>query len=318
MNLMLNDYCNLKCKYCFAHLGNVKNNITDENMKIFIDFLKKSNYRNFRVLGGEPTLHPKFQEYVMNAINDPFFNEILIFTNGSTLNKNMIRNIASPKTGFLINLNSKSDIGELVYEKTIENIRTLVDFYKMNNFPPKITLGINIYDKDFEYKYIVDLTKELGLNIIRYSIVVPTETGKKISLEYYKQFIPNIMNFFKYCYENNIRTTIDCNPIPKCLFTKAQLMDLLMMEQNMALFNECCMPLDVRTNLDVTRCFPFYDDFKLNLKDYDDISKIIQYFAQNIDSQRYVLPTFEECEYCKFFIEKKCQGACMTYKFIKG
>ena len=35
MNLMLNDYCNLKCKYCFAHLGNVKNNITDENMKIY-------------------------------------------------------------------------------------------------------------------------------------------------------------------------------------------------------------------------------------------------------------------------------------------
>lgn len=51
MNLMVNNYCNLHCPYCFAqeemHSKKVMN-ITIENYKIFLDFLKKNDMDSVR------------------------------------------------------------------------------------------------------------------------------------------------------------------------------------------------------------------------------------------------------------------------------
>ena len=318
MNIMLNDYCNLNCKYCFAGLNEKKINISDENMQSFIEFLKRSNMRSLRVLGGEPTLHPNFIKYIQTATMDRFFEEILVFTNGYNLNKEMVDNIISPKIGFLINFNKIDDIGEKKYNAIVENVTYLTRKYRQLNLPVKVTLGINIYEPDFDYKYIINMTKQLNLKSIRYSITVPTKTGENITLDYYKQYIPKIMEFLECCYQNKIVTNLDCNNIPKCLFTKDELITLVTRGHNMCNKNFCSMPLDVRPNLDVTRCFPFFDTWKLNIKDYDNVNQIKEFFGERIDKYRFEKPTFKECETCKLFENKLCQCGCLTYKFKKG
>lgn len=315
MNIMLNDYCNLNCKYCFAGLKEEKTNISDENMQYVVEFLKRSNYPNLRLLGGEPTLHPNFTKYVQIANTDKFFKEILIFTNGYSLSPNMVDQIISPKIGFLINLNKKEDIGKDKYNKIIDNVTYLCRKFRENNLTVKVTLGINIYEPNFEYQYIIDESKKLNIGSIRYSITVPTKLGQDITLDYYKQYIPQLMRFLEDCYNNKLKTNLDCNNIPKCLFTNEELIQLMTREHNICSKNFCCMPMDVRTNLDVTRCFPFFEKYRLNLKDYNNIDELKQYFSENIDKYRFEIPTFKECKDCNLFKNKLCQCGCLTYKF---
>jgi MoaA/NifB/PqqE/SkfB family radical SAM enzyme len=63
MNIMLTNHCNLNCKYCFAHdsIDNKnKKEVSFENFKYYISFIKKNKYKKLNLIGGEPTLHTKF------------------------------------------------------------------------------------------------------------------------------------------------------------------------------------------------------------------------------------------------------------------
>lgn len=71
-NIMLNDYCNLDCSYCFtksAYCNNI-NNITINNFKLALDFILKDNEELIGLIGGEPTLHSNFEEIVQLAVNE--------------------------------------------------------------------------------------------------------------------------------------------------------------------------------------------------------------------------------------------------------
>lgn len=71
MNIMINNYCNLHCPYCFAQqemTQHVVNNITQENFKKFLDFLKANDIKEVRMIGGEPTLHPHLFDLIQTVL----------------------------------------------------------------------------------------------------------------------------------------------------------------------------------------------------------------------------------------------------------
>lgn len=63
-NIFLTRKCNLKCPYCFAdEFVNQKNqDVTLENFKKILNFIKVDKTSKVGLIGGEPTLHPKFNE----------------------------------------------------------------------------------------------------------------------------------------------------------------------------------------------------------------------------------------------------------------
>lgn len=317
MNLMLNNYCNLKCSYCFASCNpQDKEEISDENLKYAISFLKRSGQHQLRILGGEPTLHPKFEKIIVNGIWDDYFKSILVFSNGICLTPELTQKIISPKTSFLINLNSPEIIGQKLYEKTIENLHAMVEIYVRKGGRPQITLGLNIFEPNFNYSYILEETKKLGLDKIRYSITVPSQSGLQIGLDYYRQYIPRIMEFLDECYKNNIKTNLDCNNPPKCLYSADELRNIVLSEHNIASRNQCSPAMDIRPNLDVSRCFVFEDVIKVNIKDFNNATELTKYFYNKIDRFKFTIPTYPECTTCTFFKDKKCQGGCLSYKPI--
>jgi uncharacterized radical SAM superfamily Fe-S cluster-containing enzyme len=48
-----------------------------------LNFLKKSRDPNVRLIGGEPTLHPNFLDFVDIVAQDELFKHLHIFTNGT-------------------------------------------------------------------------------------------------------------------------------------------------------------------------------------------------------------------------------------------
>lgn len=319
MNVMLTDFCNLKCKYCFASCETdvkKRQEISDESYRYILDFLKRSNHRGLRLLGGEPTLHKKFEKYVTDAIQDAFFANIHIFTNALHLNKEMSHAIAHEKTSFLINLNSPQDLGDKLYAQTIENIEYLVSEYRMRNIRPQVVLGINIYSPDLDYKYIIEESNRLGLEVIRYSITTPQTFNTDIDLDFYRQYADYLANFVDDCANHGILSHIDCNNPPKCVFTPNQLMKLIVNESDIMNHQQCNPVLDIRPDLTIARCFVFNDYINVNLKDFRDERELLRFFTERIDRHRFDIPTFKTCQSCEF--NNKCQGGCLGYKKFKN
>lgn len=77
--LLLNTNCNLKCSFCIR--GHEYNHL-NINVDDLLTVLQKNNFSDYHLLltGGEPTLHPQFNEII--ELCQSFFNGISINTNG--------------------------------------------------------------------------------------------------------------------------------------------------------------------------------------------------------------------------------------------
>ena len=84
-NLSLTTECNRHCRYCFARpvfrsqVTNAKH-MPPEIFERALDFLKRSNIDQVRLLGGEPTLHPQFPQFVEKVKEHGL--RLLVFSNG--------------------------------------------------------------------------------------------------------------------------------------------------------------------------------------------------------------------------------------------
>ncbi len=82
-NILLTNLCNQNCSYCFAK-KEMKENKTKEmslaDFKKLTKILRKNGIATLRLMGGEPTLHSRFEEIIKLALKE--FAQILIFTNG--------------------------------------------------------------------------------------------------------------------------------------------------------------------------------------------------------------------------------------------
>ena len=68
-NLSITNTCNKKCVYCFASDTLGEYGKTHMNITVFekaLEYLERSNLGQIRLLGGEPSLHPDFIDFVKN------------------------------------------------------------------------------------------------------------------------------------------------------------------------------------------------------------------------------------------------------------
>lgn len=88
--IALTDKCNMRCFYC--HTGGANLNFNNAMMtgKTVISLLKiayERGFRTFRMTGGEPTLHPEWQEILREIEKFGPDTKILFTTNGINLEK---------------------------------------------------------------------------------------------------------------------------------------------------------------------------------------------------------------------------------------
>ena len=82
MNILLTNICNRSCPYCFAkgklisEKPLLRSYIQLKDLKIIINFLKKSKQNTAGILGGEPTLHPEFKKIITILIKAGFYLKI--------------------------------------------------------------------------------------------------------------------------------------------------------------------------------------------------------------------------------------------------
>lgn len=320
-NIMLTYGCNLKCPYCFANefVNKKSNYITEENFVKAIEFLTREDDTRIGLIGGEPTLHPKFKEFLEYLINNRKVVEATIYTNGILLDR-CINQIIAPKFRLLVNCNSPEEIGENQFEKLRNNLQLLVNDHYMRD---RMNLGINLYKDDLDYSYIIELLKECGLHRVRISLTVPdfSTCGNMNAIEYFKSRKPFLLKFLADMQKNNILPYYDCNKPPYCIWTveeKEWLENMVAqyhVESNLIGDHAFCFPvIDILPNLQAVRCFGMSEYEKVNIDDFAGVSEIASYFLNHIDSASYQIPAVEECKECRKRQTRKCTAGCIGFK----
>ena len=159
MNIILNSYCNLKCNYCFAD-EYMEETVKTPGKSMEYDYflqellprVKNSPVINF--MGGEPTLHPRFNDIFTQTLEarQPR-TSLTIFTNGLMPEKvlDLIVGAADMQAtidrdfyfGILLNWQTLENISEKNHQRCREVAETLMC---INSY--SVTFSINLYSRD--------------------------------------------------------------------------------------------------------------------------------------------------------------------------
>lgn len=315
MNTALTNVCNFNCPYCFASeiRSEEKVWITEEQFNEILNFHKVSNQHEVRFIGGEPTLHPEFTKLLNRVVNDDYFTNIMLFTNGSFSDEvasalilaSHVKHVAC-----LINLNEPQVVGPAMVEKTSKNLS------KITRSPMEVTIGVNIYRPDQDVSYAFDTIKMFNVRrALRISVVAPIldKDREKEPLEYYNEYKPLILDIANRANREGITLSPDCSFIPPCLFSKEEL--LLMSAVAPDMFNHpVCEPvLDVMPDGTVVRCFDM-SHMRTNIRKFENAGKVVEYFREQ--EMRTLQPiTSGACETCPIYF--RCGFGCGCKSFDK-
>ena len=312
-NIILTEYCNLKCPYCFANQmieSSEKNNITMTQLDNILNWLLldlQNEPCHIGLLGGEPTLHPQFKE-ILNKIN--YFSSLTnatstIFTNG--LNLSSYITSVGINTSILININ-KLPIN--LTKKLISNL-DLVNYQKWFEIN-KVILGCNLYAEETDYSFFWNIIDQYPINEIRMSVTSPTQSSLKNDKKLYYNAMKDIfIDFLKQAKKRQIKINYDCNQLPLCFLTQQE-QELV---NSLGQYHNACEPvIDITPDFKATCCFGVYNN-PIECNEFNNLSEMEKYFKSQM-----LLKTINNntsiCQNCKELTLMQCQGGCLSFSSL--
>lgn len=319
-NIILTEYCNLNCPYCFANkmIQNASNKeekiITiqqfDNILRWLIPNAIKDQDFSIGLIGGEPTLHPKFKEILIhiNEFNKQTNSRSVIFTNGILL-KDFLPYIGI-STSILININN--------LEKEINNklLETLEDINSLNWFENnKVTLGCNLYLQEKNYNFFWNIVDKFLNKIknVRVSVTAPNEEKLKNDKElYYNSMKEVFLNFVNEAKKRNLKITYDCNQIPLCFFNDEEKKII----NSLGSRRDFCNPvIDITPNFQATNCFGVYSP--VDCSQFSNLDELSRFF-QNQIFLKINANNNSLCKNCEKIKLMQCQGGCLSFSSLKN
>ncbi len=326
-NIMLTDVCNLNCSYCFANefVNKDKNEITEKAFDRAVDFIVgDGTHESVGLIGGEPTIHSRFDHLLRKLIRDSRVKNVIIYTNGLEISRHWDI-ITHKKVHLLINCNPPTITGSLCFDTLRNNLDILI---RKKEFKENVTLGINMFEAEFEYAYIIELLKRYDYHHVRVSITVPNIDGKRNidAHDYFRSIKPRMLSFFRELFSNKIVPNFDCNKIPSCLIDPDEITEFrqYMSESDMSdkvkksnVGDQCvrCVPvIDIRQDLTAVRCFGLSEYTKEDIRQFKTISDLENFYLRTIDAYVYNTSYSAKCNDCYKRYTAQCSGGCYAFK----
>ncbi len=303
-NLSITNVCNKQCVYCFAN--DTKNEygksyMDEHTFDMALAYLKRSGLMQVRLLGGEPTLHPHFIEFVKKSLDNDF--SIMLFTNGLMNNKvlEFLATIPTKKISILLNTIHPIENNHSGMERQQHTMRTL---------GRKVIAGVNLYSAKQELDYLLNYIKEFNLKKeIRLGISHPVLSQNNTFLhpKDYPKIGKNIVEFKYKVKANGIRLGFDCGFVP-CMFG-SEYFDLLSEELKKA--GTCCHPIiDMLSDGSFISCYPLNNLKKLMIHDELDANMLIHSFEIALAPYKDI-GIYPYCTSCQLF-KSRCNGGCIA------
>jgi organic radical activating enzyme len=312
MNIALTYFCNQRCAYCFGidamYISKCSiraREMTLDNLKKVMEFMKKSDISQFNMIGGEPTLHSRFEEIYEAVLRNGF--SVAIFSNG-VIDRQRVEFLREKDNliDILLNIREPKEYSERDWKK-IE--------YTLSQLNNKITLSFRIYRMDFDPRFLFDLIDEYKLNrLINWAIACPSLINNNVyvQLEDHEKAVERMVKFSRISKERNINWYTDSGFI-LCAFFNRKLEELRKNVRFVPATN-CYPPVEVAPDLKVFRCFGMSPTSRSNLKitDFKNLKEAESYFfSKSLPFKR--IGGMDKCFGCEHIISQKCGGGCMVH-----
>lgn len=318
-NIAIINYCNLQCPYCFADdmIKEKSVTITLDDYRKILEFISKSPDNHVGIIGGEPTLHPDFDNILKetNKYCKECHTTATLFTNGLELLNHLP--YIGDRFGILLNCNSPKFMTETQWQKTLKIIDHLADLSwlddEMREKPPKVNLGCNVHPGLEDYSYIWDIVKKYKLHHLRTSVVSPG--GKYMCMRndkeaYYTKMKPIFVEHCKNAIKHKCKLNMDCGHIPSCYFTVEELE--IVREACDCHQGDFCEPvIDITSDFKATACFGTWDP--VDIRDFENVPELRRYLMAKKNLPRAYANCTGKCKTCKKHELLKCQGGCLGF-----
>jgi hypothetical protein len=321
-NILLTNYCNEGCGFCFAKQlmkDGDKKEITLKEYSKLLDYFERNGSKAVYLLGGEPTLHSNFKEVVEMSHKRGF--EIELFTNGifsDDTREFLVKNAEKIRV-FHINIATPS----YRLKETKDAVNKFIERV-CNKTKVVLVITIDSFTKD----YLTDMLYIGGKNIDKCVARIGVAGifiwgGDGFSLDRSRKIGDLVYKLSRSLIdEHNIGGIFLTQTIP-CMFNKKQLSyvndNKRIDKKGYGCFSKSRM-FELKTDFNAIRCFglsalgevsllkkdgSFDGDKKSMLKVYKKLNKLM------INKSKETLP--EECRKCKDhgYTKSKCPGPCL-------
>ena len=313
-NVLLTQRCVRSCPYCFAkeHMArSLSDDILSWDDLIYLaDFIEISGEHHISLLGGEPTLHPDFINFVLYLLERRIF--ITVFTSG-IISEPMLKEMVSSLKGipndrlhFVCNLNEP----DLSPPGEFEQIRHFLEA-----FGTVTVSGFNIYHPNFNLEFLFQYINQYGLDRhIRLGLAhpIPGEKNEFLSIQDIKKAIERLFSYAPLFRRFRIAPFLDCG-FPMCAFSDEQLGMLYRLTGGDIRFG-CSPAFDIGPDMTVWCCFPMSSYHKKSIFEFDSIKEIVNFYQARLNNIRIEAGgIYEVCDDCHYREEDKCAGGCVAH-----
>jgi len=314
MNIALTYFCNQKCPYCFAidamsikRASAEAREMTIDNLCKIMDFMKRSRVSGFNMIGGEPTLHSRFEE-IYDIISDNGFS-VMIFSNG-VIDKHRVGFLSKKNNlkTILLNIRQPEEYSTKDWEKIL---------YTCSRLNKVITLSYRVYKMDFDPEFLFDLIDEYRLKrLINWTIACPSlmRDNVYIPIEGHEKVVERMVEFSRESKKRNIQWYSDAGFI-LCAFANGKSEEL---KRNVGFVPEtnCHPAMEVAPDLRIFRCYGTVPKTRPGLKitDFNNLKKAERYFfIKSLPFKR--VGAMDKCFGCEHIVSQRCGGGCMVHIF---
>lgn len=319
-NIAIVNYCNLKCPYCFADdmIHEEVETISLDDYRKILGFISKTPKNHVGIIGGEPTLHPQFEEILKetNIYCRELRTSATLFTNGIELERYLP--FIGQNMGLLINCNTPVNQSAESYKKHIDVLDHLYELGWLNpanggTVPPKANCGCNIFPGCTDYSYMWDIVDKYHLDHIRTSVVSPAacyECWRTDKERYYQMMKPIFLEFCENAVKHHCRLNLDCGRIPMCYFNREETELITSICDNIE--QGFCEPVvDIKPDFKATACFGSYDP--IDIRDFENLLELERYLLLKKSYPRAEANCTGKCSTCKKHKLLQCQGGCLGF-----
>lgn len=310
MNLIVTDYCNRACPYCFAQ-NKVRvseerspfsgRSISLENVDVYLDFLVRSQEEVFKILGGEPTLHPQLPEIIERGIARSL--KVEIFTNGLWPEsfRDYWKSKRTAEVAFIVNTNEPSLQKD--WETDLQG-----ECFEIAG--QQACISFNLYRDDFDLLFAGDLIDRFSLKRnIRIGIANPIVGRDTAYIEdnSLRKAAKRLVEQLRRLEERDILGSFDCG-FTLCMFDEKDLGTLAITSTGFS--SVCGSAIDVGPELTAWPCFPLSDILNVHLLDFRYRAEITAYYKSKTAPLR-SFGSKDDCLSCKYLRRGQCTGGCL-------
>ena len=312
-NILLTERCVRSCPYCFAG-GRMADSGGDflswEDLIYLADLHRAENEKTFRLLGGEPTLHPQFPDMVAYLLARGF--QVQVFTSGIMSDARLdeihevLAGVPPDRVSFTVNLNDPA-LSPPAERARVEQF--------LRRFGERCTPGFNLYRLDFSLDFLLHDLNAFGLRRrIRLGLAHPVYGHDNVFIrpEDMRAVAARLVEYFPLFERHRAQIGFDCG-FPLCRFDPGELGRLFLLAGGKVTFG-CNPALDIGPDASAWACFPLSGYYRRNLYDFDSLHDLLRYFEELFHKVRVeVGGVFEECDHCPHRESGLCRGGCIAH-----